>query len=198
MLGPISFAEELVSNAPNLSTIIAPIYQFDIDGAADGGLGSNEFQLLPQTFVLFLGFTTSFFQFRKILRSSVAIRSLDHEGAGRGKCGVFPSASCHLWCGRGLLFGAKPNSQIRRQIASPVSNPNLITGVCFSRDWEISRRRVQSFPIAMASVVCALDRSTTPPSATYYRVALDQQHCASPQHDKDDEGASPNGYNYTL
>ena len=70
-------------------------YQFDIDGA-DGGLGSSELQLLPQTFVLFLGFTTPFFQFGEIFRPSVAIRSLYHKGVGGGECGVFPSASCHL------------------------------------------------------------------------------------------------------
>ena len=70
-------------------------YQFDIDGA-DSGLGSREFQLLPQTFVFFLGSTTSFFQFGEIFRSSVAIRSLDHKGVRGGECSVFSSASCHL------------------------------------------------------------------------------------------------------
>jgi hypothetical protein len=36
------------------------IYQFEVDGD-DGGLGSSDLQFLPQSFVLFLSFLTSFF-----------------------------------------------------------------------------------------------------------------------------------------
>jgi hypothetical protein len=50
--------QPMSSFSKNIALIF--FYQFVIDGGCDG-LGSSELQLLPQTFILFLGFATSVF-----------------------------------------------------------------------------------------------------------------------------------------